>query len=146
MIWKIYCIVKGKFGMVGEKSVKAKIEQLTQRTYEVKWIDNIMDFTNMISTPVHNYWLDYEISSHVDLQFNFLDFYSYLDTLTKSINNLTDTSVHWVDEQANKAVSNEYLQWAIDEIDRANVNFDLEVKRMALYLRIWMKNDLQVMK
>ena len=129
MIGKIYCIVKGKFGMVGEKSVKAKIEQLTQRTYEVRWIDNIMDFTNMISTPVHNYWLDYEISSHLDLQFNFLDFYSYLDTLTKSINNLTETSVNWVNDQANNAVNNESLQWVIDGIDRANIKFNVDLTK-----------------
>jgi hypothetical protein len=36
-------------------SVKAKIEQLTQRTYEVDWIDNIMNFTNLSAAPIHNY-------------------------------------------------------------------------------------------
>jgi hypothetical protein len=36
-------------------SVKAKIEQLTQRTYEVPWIDKIMDFTNLSAAPIKNY-------------------------------------------------------------------------------------------
>jgi hypothetical protein len=63
--------------------LKAKIEQITQRTYEVKWIDNIMDFTNWSAAPIKNYGVDYEISSYVDLQFTMSDFYDYLDVLTK---------------------------------------------------------------
>jgi hypothetical protein len=75
--------------MVGESSVKAKIEQLTQRTYTVDWIDNIMDFTNVTAAPIRNYGVDYEIASHVDIQFNLSTFYSFLDYLTTNINNLT---------------------------------------------------------
>jgi PIN domain nuclease of toxin-antitoxin system len=71
LIWKIFCIVKWNVWLVWESSVKAKIEQLTQRTYEVKWIDQIMDFTNLSIAPIHHYWLDYEISAYVDLQFDF---------------------------------------------------------------------------
>lgn len=40
-IGQIICRVKGKVGLVGESSVKAKIEQLTQRTYSVPFVDNI---------------------------------------------------------------------------------------------------------
>ena len=102
VIWKIYCVVKWKFGLVWEGSVKAKIEQLTQRTYEVKWMDNIMDFTNRSAAPLTNNWLDYEISSYVDFQYDFDYFYSYLDFLTKELNNLTlktvDQATDWVDE------------------------------------------------
>jgi hypothetical protein len=36
-------------------SLKSKIEQITQRTYEVKWIDTIMDFTNRSAAPLKNY-------------------------------------------------------------------------------------------
>jgi hypothetical protein len=79
--------------------VKAKIEQLTQRTYEVEWIDNIMDLTNRSAAPIKNYGVDYEIDSYLDLQFNFADFYNYLDTLTKDINNLTNIATNFVNEQ-----------------------------------------------
>jgi len=99
LIWKIYCIVKWQFWLVWEKSVKAKIEQLTQRTYEVEWIDNIMDLTNRSAAPIKNYGVDYEIDSYLDLQFNFADFYNYLDTLTKDINNLTNIATNFVNEQ-----------------------------------------------
>ena len=100
LVWKIYCIVKWNFGMVGESSVKAKIEQLTQRTYKVDWIDDIMDFTNRTVAPIKNYGVDYEISAHVDMQFNFSDIYNYLDVLTDGINNLTTSAVRWVNDKA----------------------------------------------
>ena len=126
LIWKIYCIVKWKFGLVWESSVKAKIEQLTQRTYEVKRIDKIMDFTNLSVAPVHNYWLDYEISTQVDLQFEFSSFYNYLDMLTKQINNLTTSSVNWVNDKANDLVNDNIVTWIWDMIDNSNLEFGVE--------------------
>jgi hypothetical protein len=95
LIWKIYCIVKWQFWLVWESSVKAKIEQLTQRTYEVDRIDNIMNFTNRSVAPIKNYGVDYEIWSYVDLQFDFSAFYDYLDILTKGINNLSTSIEKW---------------------------------------------------
>lgn len=127
LIWKIYCIVKWQFGLVWESSVKAKIEQLTQRTYDVPWIDTIMDFTNWSVAPVHNYWVDYEIDSYLDLQFNFTDFYDYLDTLTKSINNLTTSSVNQLNSKLDSMVYDSEIQWLIDDVDGISYegNFDL---------------------
>jgi hypothetical protein len=37
----------------------------------------------------------------VDLQFDFSAFYDYLDALTKSINNLTTSSVNWMRREVN---------------------------------------------
>jgi hypothetical protein len=132
VIWKIYCIVKWKFWLVWESSVKAKIEQLTQRTYEVKWIDTIMDFTNWSVAPVHNYGLDYEISSEVDLQFDFSVFYNYLDTLTKSINNLSTSATTWMNSKVDTIVNDNPVVWALEEIDWLNANFGIE---------LWMVNN-----
>jgi hypothetical protein len=42
-----------------------------------------MNFTNVSVAPLKNYGVDYEISSHVDLQFTMDDFYDYMDVLTK---------------------------------------------------------------
>ena len=129
LIWKIMCIVKLKFGLVWESSVKAKIEQLTQRTYDVKWIDTIMDFTNWSVAPIHNYGLDYEISSSVDLQFNFTDFYNYLDALTKSINSLSTSSINWLNKETNSLVEGNPILNTFESIDSQNVqlNFDLSL-------------------
>ena len=115
-IWKIYCIIKKWFWLVWESSLKAKIEQITQRTYEVKWIDNIMNFTNVSVAPLKNYGVDYEISSYVDLQFTMDDFYDYLDVLTKWINNLSETVVrkpeNLINQQADQfAESLDWLNW-----------------------------------
>ncbi len=127
IIWKIYCIVKWQFWLVGESSVKAKIEQITQRTYDVDWIDTIMDFTNWSFAPIHNYWVDYEIDSYVDLQFNFTDFYDYLDTLTKSINTLTTSTVNWSNTQLNKLVDENPLTEFRDEVDGKSIDVDVQV-------------------
>ena len=146
VIWKIYCIVKWKFGLVWEKSVKAKIEQLTQRTYEVKWIDTIMDFTNLLIAPIHNYWLDYEITSYVDLQFDFTAFYDYLDTLTKSINNLTTSSVNWVNKETNSLVNDNPLTRTLDSVDSmGNINVDLKLwmvdSSLSSFDLTWLSSD-----
>ena len=123
LVWKIYCIVKWNFGTVGESSVKAKIEQLTQRTYKVDWIDDIMDFTNWTAAPIKNYGVDYEISSHVDMQFNFSDIYNYLDVLTDGINDLTTTSVRWVNDKANTLYEDTLnpLEEMSEKIESANI-------------------------
>jgi hypothetical protein len=68
-----------------------------------------MDFTNLSIAQIHHYGLDYEISSYVDLQFDFTAFYSYLDTLTKSINNLSTSSVNWLNQETNNLVNNNPL-------------------------------------
>jgi hypothetical protein len=64
-----------------------------------------MDFTNRSVAPVHNYGLDYEISSELDLQFDFSVFYDYLDTLTKSINNLSTSTANWVNSKVDTIVN-----------------------------------------
>jgi hypothetical protein len=69
-----------------------------------------MDFTNWSVAPIHNYGLDYEISSNVDLQFNFSDFYTFLDSLTKSINNLSLNSVNRLNRNVDSVVSEENMR------------------------------------
>ena len=144
LIWKIYCIVKWSFGLVWESSVKAKIEQLTQRTYEVEWIDRIMDFTNLSAGPIRNYGVDYEISSYVDLQFNFSDFYDYLDMLANWINNLTTSSVNWVNQQANDLYYDltSPVTDGINKID--GLNFDIDATLLDLDSSDW--NDWLISK
>ena len=127
-IWKIYCIVKKQFGLVWETSLKAKIEQITQRTYEVKWIDNIMDFTNWSAAPIKNYGVDYEISSYVDLQFTMSDFYDYLDVLTKWINNVSEyvekKSNDWMSKVEDNKVTDFIMEYR-DEVDWANIDLNI---------------------
>jgi len=139
-IWKIYCIVKSSFGLVWEKATKAKIEQITERTYEVKWIDTIMNFTNLMEAPIKNYWVDYEISSYVNLQFNFNDFYNFMDTVTKQINNLSTAVQSWFQYASSKMQdANNDLQGVIDWVDGANVNVNMNVNTNLGY--VWETSD-----
>ena len=149
IVGKIYCIVKWSFGFVWEKSVKSKIEQITQRTYKVDWIDNIMDFTNWSAAPVKNYWVDYEISSYVDMQFNFSDFYDYLDVLTTSINNLTTSVVNGAQDLQNSVVStvNEGVSDILNPIDSRDIQInatllDLDKKNGDNWIiKVWYNNS-----
>lgn len=88
-IGRIYCIVKQGIGLVGESSVKAKIEQLSQRTYEVPRIDNILDLTNLQAKTPKLQGFDYEIIANTNIQFSFAEIYNLLDVVTTSINNLS---------------------------------------------------------
>ena len=68
-IGKIFCIVKGGIGLVGEKGVKAKIEQLTQRKWNVPIFD-FFDLTSKYKDPPQE-GFDYTIDAYVRLKYNF---------------------------------------------------------------------------
>jgi hypothetical protein len=92
--------------------VKAKIEQITQRTYEVPYIDNIMDITNVQFKQPKLKGFDYEIDAQTNMQFNFSAISDFLDVLTTSINNLStnvvsvaNASTNTLGEVANEAMN-----------------------------------------
>ena len=88
---KIYCIIKSWIGLVGESSVKARIEQMTQRTYNVPRVDNLDLTAYFRQTPLQ--WVDIQVDSYVNLQYNFDAFYALLkgmvDTINQGTYNLT---------------------------------------------------------
>ena len=136
-IWQIYCIVKKKFWLVWEKSVKAKIEQITQRTYEVDWIDNIMNFTNRSFAPLKTYGVDYEVSSYVDLQFTMRDFYDYMDMLTKWINNLSEYVVKQSDDWVSEVSDNPIVDLR-DSVDGINIKLWMAAQS---WVDLWLTSD-----
>ena len=114
-IGQIICRVKGKVGLVGESSVKAKIEQLTQRTYSVPFVDNIDLTAKLRQAPLQ--WLDYQIDAFVNLEYSFDGFYTLLKGLTDGLNN----TVNEITSQANNAVAvgDEFSQNIMDKADEA---------------------------
>ena len=143
MVWKIYCIVKKQFWFVWESSLKAKIEQITQRTYEVEWIDNIMDFTNWSPAPLKNYGVDYEISSYVDLQFTMSDFYDYMDVLTKWINNIGGL-VEYIWDMWSDWVGDHIIDYGVkarDYVDWINLNLQLWMSTLDESDWQWLTSD-----
>jgi hypothetical protein len=108
-IWRILCIVKGNIWLVGEDSIKAKVEQMTQRTYEVPywdtidqtfssrnkssnsklpdWLTNTFGFLKSNEfEEVELEWFDISLESHVNLQYDFDGFYSFIDQVVWEIN------------------------------------------------------------
>lgn len=71
---------------MAEQAVKAKIEQMTQRTYAVPWMDDLLNFFNVKSKPVTLRGFDYEVSTSLDVKFDFNGIYNYAETLTDKIN------------------------------------------------------------
>ncbi|MBQ7073672.1 hypothetical protein IJM86_01110 [bacterium] len=91
-IGKIYCKVKQNLGLVAEGSLKAKVEQLTQRTYEVPRFDNIIDLTDKLRLEAKNsapVGFDIEIASHVNLQIDSSIIYAFLDGVAKNLNQIS---------------------------------------------------------
>jgi hypothetical protein len=52
----------------------------------------------------------------MNLQFDFSVFYDYLDTLTKSINNLSTSATNWLNDKVDYVSDNPALNWVNDNI------------------------------
>lgn len=71
--------------MVGEKSVKSKIEQITQRTWQVPFFD-YFDLTSKFSPPPL-VGFDYQIDGFLDFNVEFDTAFSAVDSLADKRNN-----------------------------------------------------------
>lgn len=141
-IWKIYCIIKQGFGLVGESSVKAKIEQITQRTYDVPRVDHL----DLLSNFEARLWktnlkgVDYGIESHLNLQYNFDQFYAFLKGTADAVNNYTDIATNFASNASNKATTilektENWIQNKIDEWgEYLNVNINIKPENLNSYL------------
>ena len=73
---QIYCIIKGGIGLVGEQGVKSRIEQMTQRTYDVPIFDD-MDLSSFNrESPLQGF--DWKIDAFVNFNFNFIYLYELI--------------------------------------------------------------------
>lgn len=100
-IGKVFCIVKWGIGLVGEKWVKAKIEQLTQRKWNVPVFD-FFDLTSKYKSPPLE-WFDYQIDAYVRLKYNFEWVYTLLDGIAQTANQVVTSTIEApMQEAANK--------------------------------------------
>lgn len=113
IIGKILCIVKWKIWLVAESSIKAKVEQITQRDYEVPYWDNLdqtlSDWNKTATASMPSVlaniftwvnallqtnefkeaklkWFDVSLQTYVNLQLNLDHFYSFLERVVNDIN------------------------------------------------------------
>jgi hypothetical protein len=85
----LYCKVKWWIGLVWESNVKTKIEQLTQRTYEIPLFDNINLSKDMSYQQDKLQWFDFKIDAYVNFTINFNAIYSMIKWLAEAINEQT---------------------------------------------------------
>ena len=105
-IAKIYCIIKWWIGLVGEKWVKGKVEQMTQRTWSIPVFDYFDLTAKLKEKPME--WFDYKLDAYLELKYNFDWFYSFLNNNVQPINELsnmvegvTQKSIDTVQEEIN---------------------------------------------
>ena len=131
-IGQIICRVKSKNGLVAESAVKAKIEQMTQRTYEVPFVDKL-DFTAKLwQAPLQG--LDYQVDALVNLEYSFDGFYSLLKSLTNGINDQTNMITSRANTQTSQA--DDYLNEQANTLDTAANAWNLNIKA-DLSPKIW---------
>jgi len=129
-IWKILCIVKWNIWLVWEASIKAKVEQMTQRTYKVPFWDNLdqtlAERTEQWKTKIP-WWIsdsfaflkadqfkdvelkgfDLWLDSYVNLQYDFAWFYDFIDQIVWKVNEYSDMPSalmqEWIDDMDEKS-------------------------------------------
>ncbi len=131
-IGQIICRVKSKNGLVAESAVKAKIEQMTQRTYEVPFVDKL-DFTAKLwQAPLQG--LDYQVDALVNLEYSFDGFYSLLKSLTNGINDQTNMITSRANTQTSQA--DDYSNEQANTLDTAANEWNVNIKA-DLSPKIW---------
>ena len=125
---KIFCIIKSWIWLVWEKSVKARIEQMTQRSYEVPRVDNLDLTIYFKQTPLQG--IDIAVDSFVNLQYNFDAFYSLLKSIVDPINQATysllqeaENWVQYLDAQSSEATLN------LNRATNQNIMLNVEVSK-----------------
>lgn len=125
---KIFCIIKSWIGLVWESAVKARIEQMTQRSYEVPRVDNL-DLT-MFFKEAPLQWIDIEVDSFINLQYNFDAFYALLKSMVDPINeasySLLQNAQNWVN-YLNEKTSD--LSDKLDRTTNTTVQINAEISK-----------------
>ena len=128
-IGKIFCIVKWGIGLVGEKWVKGKIEQLTQRTWNVPVFDYFNLTTNFKSPPLQ--WFDYKLDAYTTLKFNFDGVYDVFNSIANITNGFVSKQIETpiqktVNQITNWLNNNPIMSW-LNNIGNFNQNINVNV-------------------
>jgi len=129
-IGKIMCIIKGKgIWLVAEDWVKSKIEQMTQRSWNVPFFDYINLTTLFRDPPLQ--WFDYQIDTFINIQFNFNGVYDIINYMATEINrNVTTPFTQMVNtaiEDANQTINNNIVTDFIQNNIQNNINIDINL-------------------
>lgn len=129
-IWRLYCIIKSWIWLVAEWNVKARIEQLTQRTNRIFPFD-FMQLT-FVDPPLA--WNDLRVDAYLKMKFEFDDLYQFAKSVWASINQSTWKVVQGFTETSRSSTSSmnsskDGVQWKIDSWKSVLDKFQDELKK-----------------
>jgi len=131
IIGKFYCIFKGGIGLVREKYIKARVEQMTQRK------SNIMPFDwrkiKLPVSPIPAY--DYKIEATVDLKFDFRELYD----LAQGVADKRNTEVDQASRQA-KTETRKFFKDAATEL----VGGEWNLQDIGLGISQWIDSNINI--
>lgn len=90
--------------MVGELGVKAKIEQITQRTWNVPIFDYFDVTTKNKVTPLQGF--DYKMDAYTTLKYNFDGVYNVMNNIAQTTNLIMQQHVDAPIQQGMKKTNN----------------------------------------
>jgi hypothetical protein len=120
---KVFCILKRGFGLVWEKWVKTKVEQMTQRTRDVPFFD-FFDQTFMWQTDPKPKWFDLQLDWYLQFRMDFSLFYDFLNAIAQELNSSTYKVVGAVSQGVDKVTSesNQITNFLQDITNPVDVN------------------------
>ena len=140
-IWRIFCIVKGWIGLVGEAWLKSKIEQMTQRTWNVEPFDSFkvlipkppLQTVNLFK-PNKVEWgsFDIKLEAFADVKMYFDGIYSLFDGIADVVNDATRSVI--TDSDQISVVQKFIQSWeklyniiddGLEKIDSTNINLNV---------------------
>jgi hypothetical protein len=124
VLGKFFCIFKWWIGLVREKFVKARVEQMTQRKWNIMPFDGIK--IKLPTSPLQAY--DYRIEAGVDVKFDFRVLYElardvaddwnwFSNKWVNSVNKFIQGVWTWILEWVTEWVGWEIIDWAQKWID-----------------------------
>jgi hypothetical protein len=127
-IGKVFCIVKGWIGLVGEGDVKWKIEQITQRTWNVPIFDFFNLTTKFKDPPLQ--WFDYKLDAYATLKFNFDGVYDVFNSIAQTANSFTSQKIEApiqkaVNQTTNTLNNNSIVTGILEPIENFDQNINI---------------------
>jgi hypothetical protein len=109
VLGKFFCIFKWWIGLVREKFVKARVEQMTQRKWNIMPFDGIK--IKLPTSPLQAY--DYKVEAAVDVKFDFRVLYELARNVADDWNWFSNKSVNSVNKFI-QGVWTWILEWVTD--------------------------------
>lgn len=124
---QIFCILKKGFGLVGEEWVKAKVEQMTQRTWDVPIFD-FFDQTFTWQTDPKPQGFDLQLDGFLQFKMDFSGFYGFLNQIAETLNwfmysAITSPYGDLVDSINSKVNNNKVTDFLNQDIQDVNLDF-----------------------